>query len=194
MKHFILLCLLCLSCISIAAAELKVALVDMRTVFRDYEKTKVVEKKLQEQMDTFRDYSKKLAAQIQTLKKEFETVRDQSQNNFALTPAEQQNKKMKARELYERLAIKDAELKNYAKSRQEQIRTAYEKMRTEILNVIRVVVSAQAQLQGFHLVLDSSGATSNDISPVIYFTPSLDITKQVLENLNRDYKAKAKSN
>lgn len=192
MKQIIFLCLLCISCVSIRAAELKVALVDMRKVFQDYEKTKIVEKKLQEQMDTFRDYSKKLAAQIQTLKKEFETARDQSQNNFALTPAEQQNKRLKARELYERLAIKDAELKSYAKSRQTQIRAAYEKMRNEILNEIRAVVSAQAQLQGFDLVLDRSGSTSNEISPVVYFTPSLDITKQVLDNLNRAYKTKSK--
>lgn len=190
MKHFLLLWLLFLGSISLYPADLKVAVVDMRKVFQDYEKTKVVEKKLQEQMDTFRDYSKKLAAQIQTLKKEFETVRDQSQNNFALTPAEQQNKKMKARELYERLAIKDAELKSYAKSRQEQIRTSYEKLRNEILGEIRVVVSAQAHLQGFDLVLDHSGSTSNEISPVVYFNPTLDITKIVLDNLNRAYKTK----
>ena len=190
MKRIFIFCLLLLVCFAVYPAELKVAVVDMRKVFQDYAKTKVVEKKLQEQMDTFRDYSKKLAAQIQVLKKEFETVRDQSQNNFALTPAEQQNKKMKAREIYERLAIKDAELKNYAKSRQEQIRASYEKMRNEILGEIRVVVSAQAQLQGIDLVLDHSGSTSNEISAVVYFKPSLDITKSVLDDLNRAYKTK----
>lgn len=192
MKKMLAICTFLCTVAALCAAETKIAVIDMRYVFQNYEKTKVVEKKLQEQMDTFREYSMKLNAQIQTLKKDFETARDQAQNNFALTPAERKNKELNARELYEKMAVKDAELKSYAKSRQEQIRTAYEKLRAEILAEIKAQTSAHAQVQGYTLVLDHSGSTSNEISAVVYFTPEMDITKPVLENLNRAYQEEKK--
>ena len=51
----------------------------------------------------FREYSLKLSSQIQELKKEFEKVRDESQDNFALSEAERENRRLKAKEIYERL-------------------------------------------------------------------------------------------
>lgn len=171
-----------------AAAEIRIAVIDMRRVFQEYEKTKEVEKKLQEQSDMFREYSLKLSSQIQALKKEFEKARDESQDNFALSEAERENRRLKARELYEQLLMRQQELKNYNQSRAEQIRSIYEKQRSDILEEIRKVVQTRAVLMGFQLVLDRSGSTSNEISAVVYYMPQMDITESVLEELNKAYR------
>lgn len=171
-----------------AAADMQIAVIDMRRVFQEYEKTKEVEKKLQEQSDMFREYSLKLSSQIQSLKKEFEKARDDSQDNFALSEAERENRRLKARELYEQLLVRQSELKNYNQSRAEQIRNIYEKQRNDILEEIRKVVQTRAVLLGFQLVLDRSGSTSNEISSVVYHMPQMDITQSVLDELNKAYR------
>ena len=171
-----------------AAADPEIAVIDMRRVFQEYEKTKEVERKLQEQSDMFREYSLKLSAQIQALKKEFEKARDESQDNFALTEAERENRRLKAKELYEQLLVRQSELKNYNQSRAEQIRSIYEKQRNDILEEIRKVVQTRAVLQGYKLVLDRSGSTSNEISAVVYHMPQMDITQAVLDDLNKAYR------
>ena len=174
-----------------AAAEMKIAVIDMRKVFQDYEKTKVVEKKLQEQSDMFREYSLKLSSQIQALKKDFEKARDESQDNFALSEAERENRRLKAREIYEQLLVRQSELKKYNQSRAEQLRNVYEKQRNDILEEIRKVVQTRAVLLGYHLVLDRSGSTSNEISAVVYYMPQMDITQSVLDELNKTYRMSA---
>ena len=174
-----------------AAADIKIAVIDMRRVFQDYEKTKEVEKKLQEQSDMFREYSLKLSSQIQALKKDFEKARDESQDNFALSEAERENRRLKAREIYEQLLVRQSELKNYNQSRAEQIRSVYEKQRNDILEEIRKVVQTRAVLLGYQLVLDRSGSTSNEISAVVYHMPQMDITQGVLDELNKAYRMSA---
>ena len=171
-----------------AAADAGIAVIDMRKVFQEYEKTKEVEKKLQEQSDMFREYSLKLSSQIQEMKKEFEKVRDESQDNFALSEAERENRRLKAKEIYEQLLVRQAELKNYNQSRTEQIRNVYEKQRNDILEEIRKVVQTRAVLLGYQLVLDRSGSTSNEISAVVYHMPQMDITQSVLDELNKAYR------
>jgi len=189
MKRTVFAILLSLVCVAgAAAADVNIAVIDMRKVFQDYEKTKEVEKKLQEQADMFREYSLKLSSQIQSMKKEFEKTRDEAQDNFALSEAERENRRLKARELYEQLLVRQAELKNYNQSRAEQIRNVYEKQRNDILDEIRKVVQTRAVLLGYHLVLDRSGSTSNEISSVVYHMPHMDITQVVLEELNKAYR------
>ena len=182
----LLLTLVCL--FRAAAADVQIAVIDMRKVFQEYEKTKEVEKKLQEQSDMFREYSLKLSSQIQSLKKDFEKARDESQDNFALSEAERENRRLKAKEIYEQLLVRQSELKSYNQSRAEQIRSVYEKQRNDILEEIRKVVQTRAVLLGYHLVMDKSGSTSNEISAVVYHMPQMDITQSVLEELNKSYR------
>ena len=176
---------------SIAAEDVRIAVIDMRRVFQEYEKTKEVEKKLQEQSDMFREYSLKLSSQIQALKKDFEKARDESQDNFALSEAERKNRELKAREIYEQLLLRQSELKSYNQSRAEQLRSVYEKQRNDILEEIRKVVQTRAVLLGYQLVLDRSGSTSNEISAVVYHMPQMDITQSVLDELNKAYRMSA---
>ena len=168
------------------AAELKIAVIDMEKTFQEYEKTKTIEIKLNQQMEVFKEYSNQLNQQYQNLRKQYESARDDSQN-ITYSSAERENKRLKAQQLYESLKLKDQEISIYKEGRKEQIRDMYAKLRGEVVDEIRKAVHNKAVLEGYTIVLDKSGESLNDVELVIYVQPGLDITDAIIQDLNRGY-------
>jgi len=168
------------------AAELKIAVIDMEKTFQEYEKTKTIEIKLNQQMEIFKEYSNQLNQQYQNLRKQYESARDDSQN-ITYSSAERENKRLKAQQLYESLKLKDQEITIYKEGRKEQIRDMYAKLRGEVVDEIRKAVHNKAVLEGYTIVLDKSGESLNDVELVIYVQPGLDITDAIIQDLNRGY-------
>ena len=173
------------------AAELKIAVIDMQKTFQEYEKTKTIEIKLNQQMEVFKEYSTQLNQQYQNLRKQYESARDDSQN-IALSAAERENKRQKAQQLYESLKLKEQEMTSYTESRKTQIRDMYTKLRDEVIDEIRKAVHNKSVLEGYTIVLDQSGGSMDDIGFVIYVQPGLDITDAIIQDLNRGYRKNAK--
>ena len=173
------------------AAELKIAVIDMQKAFQEYEKTKTIEIKLNQQMEVFKEYSNQLNQQYQNLRKQYESARDDSQN-IAFSSAERENKRQKAQQLYESLKLKEQEMTSYSESRKTQIRDMYTKLRGEVVEEIRKAVHNKAVLEGYTIVLDQSGESLNDVGFVIYVQPGLDITDAIIQDLNRGYRKNAK--
>ena len=173
------------------AAELKIAVIDMHKAFEEYEKTKTIEIKLNQQMEVFREYSNQLQQQYQNLRKQYESARDDSQN-IALSGAERENKRLKAQQVYESMLLKEQEINSYKESRKDQIREMYTKLRDEVVGEISKAVHNKAVLEGYTIVLDKSGESLNDVGFVIYFQPNLDITESIIQDLNRGYRKNAK--
>ena len=173
------------------AAELKIAVIDMQKAFQEYEKTKTIEIKLNQQMEVFKEYSNQLSQQYQNLRKQYESARDDSQN-IAYSAAERENKRQKAQQLYESLKLKEQEMTSYSESRKTQIRDMYTKLRGEVVDEIRKAVHNKAVLEGYTIVLDQSGESLNDVGFVIYVQPGLDITDAIIQDLNRGYRKNAK--
>lgn len=174
------------------AAELKIAVIDMQKAFEEYEKTKTIEIKLNQQMEVFKEYSNQLNQQYQNLRKQYESARDDSQN-IAYSSAERENKRQKAQQLYESLKLKEQEMTSYTESRKTQIRDMYTKLRGEVVDEIRKAVHNKAVLEGYTIVLDQSGESLNDVGFVIYVQPGLDITDSIIQDLNRGYRKNAKN-
>ena len=173
------------------AAEVKIAVIDMQKAFEEYEKTKTIEIKLNQQMEVFREYSNQLQQQYQNLRKQYESARDDSQN-IAFSGAERENKRLKAQQLYESLKLKEQEMTSYTESRKDQIREMYTKLRGEVVDEISKAVHNKAVLEGYTIVLDKSGESLNDVGFVIYVQPNLDITESIIQDLNRGYRKNAK--
>ena len=173
------------------AAELKIAVIDMQKAFQEYEKTKTIEIKLNQQMEVFKEYSNQLNQQYQNLRKQYESARDDSQN-IAYSSAERENKRQKAQQLYESLKLKEQEMTSYTESRKTQLRDMYTKLRGEVVDEIRKAVHNKAVLEGYTIVLDQSGESLNDVGFVIYVQPGLDITDAIIQDLNRGYRKNAK--
>ena len=175
----------------LCAAEVKIAVIDMQKAFEEYEKTKTIEIKLNQQAEVYREYANQLNQQRQNLKKQYEEARNDSQD-IAYSGAERENKRKKAQQLYESLMLKEQELNNYKESRQTQLRDMSAKLRDEVLEEIGRAVHNKAVLEGYTVVLDLSGKSLSDVGFVIYFQPNLDITESVIQDLNRGYRKNAK--
>ena len=182
---------LTLASAAVHAADLKIAVIDMGKAFDEYEKTKTIEIKLNQQMEVFKEYSNQLNQQYQNLRKQYESARDDSQN-IAYSAAERENKRQKAQQLYESLKLKEQEMTSYTESRKTQIRDMYTKLRGEVVDEIRKAVHNKAVLEGYTIVLDQSGESLNDVGFVIYVQPGLDITDAIIQDLNRGYRKNAK--
>ena len=191
MKRYLAAALLALTIgAGVCAAEVKIAVIDMQKAFEQYEKTKTLQIKLDQQMEVFREYSNQLNQQYQNLRKQYESARDDSQN-IAFTSAERESKRLKAQQLYESLKLKEQELTSYKESRKAQLNEMHEKLRTELIDEIKQVVHNKAVLEGYTIVLDKSGTSLSDVQFVIYFQPNLDITESVVQDLNRGYRKNA---
>ena len=162
---------------------LKIAVIDMNRVFQEYNKTKINEAKLKKQADIYKEYSNQLAQSLNKLRQEFIKLRDDSQN-MVYTAAERENRRLNAQEKYRQTAAKEAELREYNRERQKQLRDEYEKLRSSILQDISNVVTEKSLAEGYGLVLDKSGRTLNNIPFVVYSSKMLDITDSVIKRLN----------
>ena len=192
MKRYLITALLALMFgAGVCAAEVKIAVIDMQKAFEQYEKTKTLQIKLDQQMEVFREYSNQLNQQYQNLRKQYESARDDSQN-IAFSGAERESKRLKAQQLYESLKLKEQELTSYKESRKAQLNEMHEKLRGELIDEIKQVVHNKAVLEGYTIVLDKSGISLSDVQLVVYFQPNLDITESVVQDLNRGYRKNAK--
>jgi len=176
---------------AVHAAEMKIAVLDLKKAFQEYEKTKTMEIKLNQQIEVFREYSNQLKQQYENLRKQYESARDDSQN-IAYSGAERENKRQKAKQLYESLMLKEQEMRSYTESRATQIQEMQTKLRDEVIEDIRRVVHNKAVLEGYTLVLDLSGDAQDNVGFVIYSQSNLDITESVIQDLNRGYRKNAK--
>ena len=176
---------------NMAAAEFKVAIIDLEDIFNNYYKTQLAAANLKKQAEVFKAYAKKLDESRLKLNDEFKQLRDESQN-IALSKLEQENKRIQAQERYTQLKAKEAELTQYNQSKFNQLKEERIKMRQELVEEIKNEVAKRAALAGYSLVLDKSGNSLNNIALIIYHSPSIDITKSVLQELNRGYKKKDK--
>ena len=91
------------------AKTLKIAVVNMDTLFSYYHKTAIEEAKLQKQAEIYQEYAGQLAESLKKLRAEFITLRDASQN-AALSAAERENRRLNAADKYNQFMAKEREL------------------------------------------------------------------------------------
>lgn len=163
------------------AAQPQIAVVDMDAVFRQYHRKLSVEKKVQAQIDALRTSSRVLAVQEADakLKELASTVRDKQM------PAE--TRELAAQE-FDSLAIEYQgllrEMEEYLNAEKRKATLYLVENLEAIMLEVRTETSLIGKEQDFDLVLEKSGKTSSQISPIIYLREKTDITDIVLERLN----------
>lgn len=170
----------------------RVAVVDMELIFKEYYKTKLEDMRIKKQAEFFKAYAQTLDESRMKLEQEYKELRDASLN-IALTETERERKRFAAQDKYRQLKMKESECADYGKEKQDVLKESYEKKRGEILKDIQRTTEKHALLQGYSLVLDCSGKTLNNIPSVIYHEPSRDLTKVVIEDLNRGHESKSET-
>ncbi len=173
------------------AAGIKVAVIDMENVFKNYYKSKIAEESIRAQAEIYRNYLLKLNTDSKKLEEEFKVARDAAQN-IALSGKERSEAEAKAERLEREIKAKATEQEQYALEKNKQMKELELAKRSEIMDDINREVKKRALSEGYDLVLDTSGKTLNAISPVVYFRDTIDLTSVVLTELNRTDKVKHK--
>ncbi len=176
--------MLTLTAASVYAAELKIAVVDMDYAFQNYYRTKIVDASLKQQKDIYTSFLNQLNESAKKLHQRFQELRDESQN-IALSETVRESNRLEAQKKYAEYQAKRMEMEQFVKDRGKQLSELENKQREEIIKEITQEVKRRAALDGYTLVLDRSGRTTNNISAVIFYQNSLDITEAVLRELNR---------
>ena len=187
MKKFLLLALaagFAFPAASFAQTSLKIGTVDMQRAFKEYNKTKDAEGKVNDakgaakkEFDDRADGYKKALDEINKLNQQLDAP--------ALSA---DAKAQKAKERDEKIAnIKsmEREINEFRQTREQQLQQQAMRMREGIVQEITEIVLERVKSNGMDLVLDKSGQSTNYVPVVLYSKDSADFTADIITALNK---------
>lgn len=169
------------------AAELKIAVIDMKKAFEDFHKTQEAAEtykgnynkaagEMRERQDTY----KKLTSDMQQLdKKARDTIITPDQRQKAIAELNEKMKEARALEM---------EMQEFAERRIGQLKQEDMKIRQTLYEEISKVVRDHALSSGFDLVFDKTGVSLSTV-PVLIFAKdgaTTDITAEIIVQLNKN--------
>ncbi len=165
------------------AADQKICVIDMEKIFTNYYKTKLEDAKIKKQTEVFKDYLKVMGDARGKVEASYIELRDSSQN-IGLSDVEREKKRIDAQDKYRELQAKDVEIQQYNQQKRQFLVNEYERIRKELIKEITTVIQSRAKREGYTFIFDYSGNSMNNISTVVYYDQSKDITDAVLKEVN----------
>jgi len=173
-----------------AQGTAKIGTVDMQRAFKDYNKTKEAEAKINEaknaakkEYDDRAEAYKKALDEINNLNKQLES------------PALSADKKTgMAKERDDKIAnIKsmEREISDFRQTRERQLQEQLMRMREGIVKEITDVVMEKVKAKSLEFVLDRSGMSINGVPVVLYAPDNVDFTNEIIDTLNKPGRATA---
>ena len=184
MKKSILITLaLCMTAV-LTAAEVRIAVVDMDRVFREYYKSRIAEEFINQQIEAARLYTGQLDSQLKTLRSEAARLGTNALNP-ALSESDRQQAAEQAKQAIAKVKAKENEIAAYAEDRRREFMRLQQEKRSEIINDITNEIRRRAMTENYAFVLDASGKTANGLPAVLVFPNANDISDAVIRELNR---------
>lgn len=179
-----LLSTLALPAAGFAQGALKVGTVDMNRAFKEYNKTKDAEAKINEAKNSAK---KEYDERADAYKKSLDEVNKLNQQLDA--PALSADAKtQKAKERDEKISsIKsmEREINEFRQTRERQLQEQALRMREGIVKEITDVVMDKVKATNMDIVLDRSGMSLNGVPIVMYARENMDFTTDVVAVLNK---------
>lgn len=186
MKKLTLVALLALAALPVEALAqgLKIGTIDMNRAFKEYNKTKEAEKKINDAKEAAK---KEFDDRTESYKKSLDEINKLNQQLEA--PALSADaKSQKSKERDEKIAsIKsmEREINEFRQTREKQLQEQAVRMRDGIVKEITDVVMARVKTSNMDLVFDTSGVSLNGVPAVMYAKPEYDFTTEVVNDLNK---------
>ena len=162
--------------------SLKIATVDMRKTFESYWKTALSNKQMNEREADFNKIEQGMVDDIKLIQEEYSRLVQSAQD-----PANAASKREEdAKQARLKAAANERSLRSLTEYRQNKQRTMGE-MRARLskarVDEIKEIISAKAKQGGYDLVVNSS---QNDTALILYTVGKNDLTKEVIEELNKE--------
>ncbi len=186
MKKLILLAVLSAFALPLGAFAqgMKVGTVDMNRAFKEYDKTKEAETKINDaksaakkEYDERADSYKKALDEINKLNQQLEAP--------ALSADAKTQKAKERDEKINSIKNMEREINEFRQTREKQLQEQAVRMRDGIVKEISDVVMAKVKAGNMDLVFDNSGVSLNGVPTVMFSRPDWDFTTDVVTQLNK---------
>lgn len=169
------------------AADLKIAVIDMKKAFEDFHKT-------QEAAETYKGNYNKAAGEMRerqdTYKKLTNDIQqlDKAARDTIITPEQRQKKAVELNEKLKEARALEMEMQEFAERRIGQLKQEDMKIRQTLYEEISKVVRDHSLAGGFDLVFDKTGVSLSTVPVLIFSKDSAvtDITAEIIVKLNKD--------
>lgn len=174
-----------------AGAELNVGTVDVNRAFKEYRKTKEADAKLNDAKEAAK---KEFDERAEAYKKELEEINkiNAQLDAPALTTEAKAQKAKQRDEKIAALKNMEREINEFRQTREQQLQQQVQRLQENLVKEITAVVLEQAKTKNLDLVFDTSGASLNRFSPILFSREHADFTSDVIAALNKAPIAAAK--
>ena len=175
-----------------AQGALKIGTVDMQRAFKDYNKTKEAEAKINDaknaakkEYDDRAEAYKKALDDINNLNKQLESSALSADKKTQI--AKDRDDKIANIKNMER------EISDFRQTRERQLQEQLMRVREGIVKEITDVVIEKVKTKNLDFVLDKSGMSINGVPVVMYAPDNVDFTSEIIDTLNKPGRAAAPS-
>ncbi len=186
MNKLLLVCLLVFAPVSLATADLKVAVIDLSKAFDSYYVTKDAQAKLKVKQDGYQKEIQDMINDYQRMGEEAQAL-DKAANDQTLSAAARQDKSTALNVKKQDLVALGNKIQETRTERSREIQEELFRRHKEIVDQISKVVNDYSGPQGYDLVIDKSSASAaSGVSIVLYNSSKLiDITNDIVTLLNK---------
>ena len=171
--------------VTASQAQTKIALIDLRSVFDKYYKTKEADVKLKERGQDILKVRQGMAEDYKKTQEEYNKLMEGAKDP-SISSEERDKRKRSAEAKLEEIREIETNVRKYDQQAQEQFAQQNLRMREKILQEIKEVVEARAKADSYSMVIDVAAETVNRTPVLLYNNGQYDITNDVLKKLNEN--------
>jgi|SRR5271165_1149361 len=168
-----------------AQAGPKILVVDVAKLFDSHYKTQEQQAKLQADEAKAQDQLSLITKERNALVEQYKELDEQSKNPAATAEAKSKAQG-EAQKKVEEIQQKNSEGQSFLQSTRTTLQQRFQTFKTLMVEEITKMAVDIAKKKGATFLLDKSGPTLIGVSNVLYFEPSLDITDEVMAEINKD--------
>ena len=167
---------------SVRAAE-DIVFVDLQEVFKRFYKTQLAQDQIRQQAADIKLERETMEGEIKELKDEIEILRTDSRDETLGIEIRESKRSLLEEKLVD-LQINEQEMIDFEKIRMQQLEQQNTRMSRKLFDEIHEVIIEYAKEEGFSGVVDRSAQSRAGMQVVLYATPQMDVTADVLAVLN----------
>jgi outer membrane protein len=179
----------CFTTLSLQAADLKIATIDIQQVFKNYYKTQEAEQQLQASTANYKSQYDAMTADYRKMYDQANALQNELNADSTSSEAAKKDKQGKLRDLVGDIQKKEQEIKSFEQQTSRFIQDQSQRTRKGIIDEITSTISTYSKGK-YTVVLDKSGINLNGTPTLLYSEGLADITDDVTKQLNASKSSK----
>ncbi len=161
----------------------EVVYIDLQEVFKEFYKTKLAQDQIRQQQADIKLERGEMEDEVKVMKEEIDVLRSDARDE-TLSEEIRGGKRNQLEEKLVELQKKEQEMIEFEKLRTQQLEQQNSRMTKKIFDEIRDAIVNFSKAKGYASVVDRSAQSRIGTEVVLYASPKMDITADVLAALN----------